>query len=103
KAGIQVHDLKAGTSTRSFLPGEAKTMSPIDGRVYLGVYSLARLWSMRPDGSELGEITRAENEQTRPTDAWYDEKSGQLLLALEADYGKINGALARYDLSTGEL
>lgn len=103
KAGIQVHDLKAGTSTRSFLPGEAKTMTPIDGRVYLGVYTLARLWSMRPDGSELGEITRAENEQTRPTDAWYDEKSGQLLLALEADYGKINGALARYDLSTGEL
>lgn len=103
KAGIQVHDLAAGTSTRTFLPGEAKTMTPIGRRVYLGVYTLARLWSMRPDGTELRELARAENEQTRPTDAWHDKRSGELLLALEADYGKINGALARYDLDTGEL
>ncbi|MFC7620994.1 hypothetical protein [Microlunatus sp. GCM10028923] len=103
KAGIQVHDLAAGSNSRTFLPGEAKTMTPIGDRLYLGVYTLARLWSMRPDGTELAELDRIENEQTRPTDAWYDADSGRLLIATEADYGKINGALADYRLSDGRL
>lgn len=103
KAGIQVHDLAAGTNKRAFLPGEAKTMTPIDGKVYLGVYTLARLWSMRPDGSRLSELDRIEHEQTRPTDAWYDAESGRLLITTEADYGKINGALADYRLRDQRL
>jgi DNA-binding beta-propeller fold protein YncE len=98
-----VHDLAAGTNSRTFLPGEAKTMTPIGDRLYLGVYTLARLWSMRPDGTELAELDRIENEQTRPTDAWYDADSGRLLIATEADYGKINGALADYRLSDETL
>lgn len=103
KAGIQVHDLASGSNSRTFLPGEAKTMTPIGDRLYLGVYTLARLWSMRPDGTALAELDRIEHEQTRPTDAWYDAGSGRLLIATEADYGKINGALADYRLSDGKL
>lgn len=103
KAGIQVHDLASGTSSRPFLPGAAKTMTPLGDEVYLGVYTLARLWSMKPDGGDLKELTRIENEQTRPTDAWYDEESNSLLMSTEADYGKLEGALARYDVSTGEM
>ncbi len=72
KAGIQVHDLASGTNTRTFLPGEAKTLTPVGREVYLGVYTLARLWSMKPDGSGLHEFGRIGNEQTRPTDETYD-------------------------------
>lgn len=103
KAGIQVHDLAAGTSSRPFLPGAAKTMTPVGDEVYLGVYTLARLWSMKPDGANLRELAQIENEQTRPTDAWYDEESGRLLISTEADYGKLEGALATYDVAAEEL
>jgi hypothetical protein len=103
KAGIQVHDLATGTSSRPFLPGAAKTMTPIADEVYLGVYTLARLWSMKSDGANLRELGQIENEQTRPTDAWYDEESGRLLITTEADYGKLEGALATYDIAADEL
>lgn len=103
KAGIQVHDLAAGTSSRVFLPGEAKTMTPVGNQVYLGVYTLARLWSMRPDGTALTELTRIENEQTRPTDAVYDERGNRLLMSTQPDYGRYNGTLTVFDLASGDL
>jgi len=78
-------------------------MTQIGDRIYLGVYTLARIWSMRPDGSDLAELDRIEDEQTRPTDAWYDRGTRQLLIATEADYGKINGSLAGYRPSDGGL
>jgi hypothetical protein len=98
-----VHDLRTGSNSRTFLPGEAKTMTPLGDRVYLGVYTLARVWSMRLDGTELTELDRIEDEQTRPTDAWYDRGTRQLLIATEADYGKINGSLAGYRPQDGQL
>ncbi|MFI7062318.1 PQQ-binding-like beta-propeller repeat protein [Kribbella sp. NPDC050124] len=103
KAGIQVHDLAAGTSTRTFLPGEAKTLTPVGPDVYLGVYTLARLWSMQPDGSGLRELDRIGNEQTRPTDATYDARSKTWLIATEPDYGKYDGTLTERHLDTGDL
>ncbi len=103
KAGIQVHDLRTGTNSRTFLPGEAKTLLPIGRDVYLGVYTLARLWSMRPDGTALRELARIENEQTRPTDDAYDERSRTWLLSTEPDYGKYNGTLTERHLDTGSL
>lgn len=100
KAGIQIHDLSTGASTRTFLSGEAKTMTPVDGTVYLGVYTLARLFSMKPDGTALTELVSIEHEQTRPTDATYDKASNELLVTTEADYGRFNGALVEYHLGT---
>jgi hypothetical protein len=103
KAGIQVHDLATGSSSRTFLPGEAKTLTPVGREVYLGVYTLARLWSMKPDGSDLHELVRIGNEQTRPTDATYDEGSRSWLISTEPDYGKYEGTLTERNLDTGRL
>ncbi|GAB2594029.1 YncE family protein [Kribbella endophytica] len=101
KAGIQVHDLKAGTNHRVFLPGEAKTLTPVGRDVYLGVYTLARLWAMKPDGTGLHEYGRIENEQTRPTDEAYDERTRTLLISTEPDYGKYDGTLTEQQFGTG--
>ncbi|RZU10911.1 putative pyrroloquinoline-quinone binding quinoprotein [Kribbella rubisoli] len=102
KAGIQVHDLATGASTRTFLPGEAKTLTPIGRDIYLGVYTLARLWQMKPDGSDLHELGQIGNEQTRPTDAAYDARSRTWLISTEPDYGKYDGTLVEQHLSTGQ-
>jgi hypothetical protein len=101
KAGIQVHALKTETNHRVFLPGEAKTLTPVGPEVYLGVYTLARLWAMKPDGTGLHEFGRIENEQTRPTDDAYDERSRTLLISTEPDYGKYDGTLTEQHLDTG--
>jgi hypothetical protein len=101
KAGIQVHDLATGTSTRTFLPGEAKTLTPVGEDVYLGVYTLARLWAMKPNGSGLHELGQIGNEQTRPTDDAYDAGSRTWLIATEPDYGKYDGTLTEQHLDTG--
>ncbi|TWD73215.1 putative pyrroloquinoline-quinone binding quinoprotein [Kribbella amoyensis] len=102
KAGIQVHDLRTGTNSRAFLPGEAKTLTPVGREVYLGVYTLARVWSMKPDGTDLRELGRIENEQTRPTDDAYDERSRTLLISTEPDYGKYDGTLTEQHVDTGQ-
>lgn len=102
KAGIQVHDLATGTSTRAFLPGEAKTLTPVGRNVYLGVYTLARLWQMMPDGSGLHELGQIGNEQTRPTDDAYDARSRTWLISTEPDYGKYDGTLVVQHLDTGQ-
>ncbi|BCJ37721.1 hypothetical protein Athai_52240 [Actinocatenispora thailandica] len=103
KAGVQVHDLATGVSHRTFLAGEAKTMTPVGGQVYLGVYTLARLFSVAPDGTGLHQVGDVANEQTRPTDAVYDPAVGKLLVTTEADYGKYGGALACFDPRTGAV
>jgi outer membrane protein assembly factor BamB len=102
KAGIQVHDLTSGASTRTFLPGEAKTLTPVGRSIYLGVYTLARLWSMKPDGSNLHELGQIGNEQTRPTDAAYDDRSRTWLISTEPDYGKYDGTLVEQHLDTAQ-
>lgn len=103
KGGIQFHDLASGESRRISLVGEAKTMTPVGRRVYLGVYTLARLFQMRPDGTELAELAPIRHEQSRPTDATYVPSRRALLLGTEPDYGKLNGALSIRDLRGGEL
>ncbi|GAA2405784.1 hypothetical protein GCM10010404_74950 [Nonomuraea africana] len=97
KAGIQVHDLATGGSTRTFLPGEAKAMTVVGKQVYLSVYTLAYLFGMRPDGTDLRRLTRVGEEQNRPLDAHYDPVSGRLLVGTQPEYGLHGGALALYD------
>ncbi|MFI6299700.1 PQQ-binding-like beta-propeller repeat protein [Nonomuraea sp. NPDC050790] len=97
KAGIQVHDPAAGTSTRTFLPGEAKAMTPVGDQVYLSVYTLAYLFKMRHDGTGLTRLTRAGAEQNRPLDAHYDRLTRRLLMGTQPEYGLHGGALALYD------
>ncbi|GAA2699456.1 hypothetical protein [Nonomuraea recticatena] len=97
KAGVQVHDLATGGSTRTFLPGEAKAMTVVGKHVYLSVYTLAYLFGMRPDGSDLRRLARVGEEQNRPLDAHYDPVSRRLLVGTQPEYGLHGGALALYD------
>lgn len=103
KAGIQIHDLTSGTSSRTFLTGEAKTITPVGNSVYLGVYTLARLFKMRSDGSQLAQFGSVEHEQTRPSGAVYDESANRLLMTTEAEYGHLNGALVVYDIDADRI
>nr|WP_238351195.1 PQQ-binding-like beta-propeller repeat protein [Kribbella shirazensis] len=57
---------------------------------------------MKPDGSDLHELGQIGNEQTRPTDAAYDERSQTWLLSTEPDYGKYDGTLVEQHLDTGQ-
>nr|WP_238356823.1 PQQ-binding-like beta-propeller repeat protein [Kribbella italica] len=56
---------------------------------------------MKPDGTGLHEYGRIENEQTRPTDEAYDERTRTLLISTEPDYGKYDGTLTEQQLGTG--
>ncbi|MCW3820606.1 hypothetical protein ONA91_39860 [Micromonospora sp. DR5-3] len=102
KAGVQVHDLVAGTSTRRFLPGEAKAMTPIGGEIWMSVYTLAYLFRMTPDGAPR-RVTAFGNEQTRPLDATWAPSEKLLVVGTEPDYGRYGGAVALYDPRSGAL
>lgn len=102
KAGVQVHDLAAGTSERRFLPGEAKAMTPVGGEIWMSVYTLAYLFRMAPDGDPK-RVTTIGHEQTRPLDAVYSPADKLLVVGTEPEYGRYGGAVAFYDLDSGAL
>lgn len=96
KAGVQVHDLVAGTSTRRFLPGEAKAMTPVAGEIWMSVYTLAYLFRMAPDGDPR-RVTTIGHEQTRPLDATWSPADKLLVVGTEPEYGRHGGAVSFYD------
>ncbi|SCL73068.1 hypothetical protein GA0070606_6436 [Micromonospora citrea] len=102
KAGVQVHDLAAGTSTRRFLPGEAKAMTPVAGEIWMSVYTLAYLFRMAPDGDPR-RVAAIGAEQTRPLDATWSPADRLLVVGTEPDYGRHGGAVSLYDPRTGAL
>ncbi|MEV4658821.1 hypothetical protein [Micromonospora sp. NPDC049301] len=102
KAGVQVHDLVAGTSTRRFLPGEAKAMTPVAGEIWMSVYTLAYLFRMAPDGDPR-RVTTIGHEQTRPLDAIWSPADKLLVVGTEPEYGRHGGAVSFYDPRAGAL
>ncbi|NUR70355.1 MAG: hypothetical protein HOU81_06015 [Hamadaea sp.] len=102
KAGVQVHDLVAGTSERRFLPGEAKAMTPVGGDIWLSVYTLAYLFKMSPDG-DPERVATIGHDQTRPLDAVYSPADKLLVVGTEPEYGRYGGAVALFDPRTGAL
>ncbi|SDS39691.1 hypothetical protein [Actinopolymorpha singaporensis] len=102
KAGVQVHDLAAGTSSRVFLPGEAKAMTPVRGELWLSVYTLAYLFRMSPGGEPV-RVATLGNDQTRPLDAAYSPSDGLLAVGTQPEYGRYGGALGLYDPGVGHL
>ncbi|MEV6968662.1 hypothetical protein AB0M47_26455 [Hamadaea sp. NPDC051192] len=102
KAGVQVHDLVAGTSERRFLPGEAKAMTPIGGDIWMSVYTLAYLFEMAPEG-DPARVAAIGHDQTRPLDAVYSPSDKLLVVGTEPEYGRYGGAVALYDPRTGAL
>ncbi|WP_089008180.1 hypothetical protein [Micromonospora viridifaciens] len=102
KAGVQVHDLAAGTSTRRFLPGEAKAMTPVAGEIWMSVYTLAYLFRMAP-GGDPRRVAVIGEEQTRPLDAAWSPADKLLVVGTEPDYGRYGGAVSFYDPRSGAL
>jgi hypothetical protein len=51
----------------------------------------------------LRHVDTVEHEQTRPTDAVYDERSGRLLLTTEPEYGEYEGTLSIYDVKARDF
>lgn len=106
KGGVQTHSLLApGESTRTFVPGEAKVITPIHGDTYLSIYTLAQVHRMAPGDqrSTFRAKIGQELEQTRPMDAVYSRGANALLVSTQPDYGKFNGALSVFRLTEGSL
>ena len=105
KGGVQAHSLLSGESTRTFVPGEAKVMTPIHGSTYLSIYTLAQVHEMSPGDARSTFRARVSQplEQTRPMDAVYSRGANALLVSTQPDYGKFNGALSVFRLGTGSL
>ncbi|MEQ7011082.1 hypothetical protein ABN028_33375 [Actinopolymorpha sp. B17G11] len=102
KAGIQIHDLASGTSRRTFLPGEAKAMTPARGQLWLSVYTLAYLFRLPPDGDPI-RVATLDNDQTRPLDATYSSADNLLAVGTQPEYGRYGGALGLFATDTGQL
>ncbi|SEE85583.1 PQQ-binding-like beta-propeller repeat protein [Jiangella alba] len=101
--GVQIHDPAAGTSTRVFVPGEAKSLWPTGDTVYLSVYTRALIYELAQVSGPVTHLADIGHEQTRPRDSFFDEGTGRLYVGTEPDYGRYGGALASYDVATGEL
>lgn len=106
KGGVQVHTLaKPGESSRTFVPGEAKQITPVRGHTFLSVYTLAQVHRMDAGDARSEHLARiaADQDQTRPMDTVYSRAANSLLMSTQPDYGKHNGALTIYRMTTGSL
>ncbi|WP_162605941.1 PQQ-binding-like beta-propeller repeat protein [Jiangella aurantiaca] len=101
--GVQIHDIARGTSSRVFVPGEAKSLWPTGDTVYLSVYTRALIYELPRVSGPVRSLADIGHEQTRPRDSFFDEPTGRLYVATEPDYGRYGGALAVYDTGAGEL
>ncbi|MGP3935227.1 PQQ-binding-like beta-propeller repeat protein [Nonomuraea sp. KM88] len=102
KSGADIHDLATGAVTRLSIPGEPKTMLTVAGTTYLGVYTQAALYSHRAGDAEAKLLARTGNQQDRPRDIAYDDRTGVLVMPTQPEPGHMNGALSFYSPRTGE-
>ncbi|WP_157574243.1 PQQ-binding-like beta-propeller repeat protein [Jiangella muralis] len=101
--GVQIHDLATGTSSRVFVPGEAKSLWPAGDTVYLSVYTRALIYELPSVAGPVRPLAEIGHEQTRPRDSFLDDGTGRLYVGTEPDYGRYGGALAVYDTANGGL
>ncbi|SDT04934.1 PQQ-binding-like beta-propeller repeat protein [Jiangella sp. DSM 45060] len=101
--GVQIHDIARGTSSRVFVPGEAKSVWPADDTVYLSIYTRALIYELPSAAGPVRPLAEIGHEQTRPRDSFLDDGTGRLYVGTEPDYGRYGGALAVYDTGSGEL
>jgi outer membrane protein assembly factor BamB len=103
KGGVQVHDRATGEQGRIGIPGEPKAMVPVDGQIYMGVYTQALLYGWRPGDASAALLARIANRQDRPRDMVYDADSGLLVIPTQPEPGQPDGALALFHVPTGIL
>ncbi|MGV9325220.1 PQQ-binding-like beta-propeller repeat protein [Streptosporangium sandarakinum] len=101
KSGADVHDLATGAVTRLGIPGEPKTLVTVRDLTYLGVYTQAALYAHRAGDPEPELLLRAGNQQDRPRDLAYDEKTRLIVMPTQPEPGHENGALTLYSVKDG--
>ncbi|MEU9835766.1 hypothetical protein AB0D67_29875 [Streptosporangium sp. NPDC048047] len=101
KSGADVHDLATGAVTRLGIPGEPKTLVTVRDLTYLGVYTQAALYAHRAGDPEPDLLLRAGNQQDRPRDLAYDERTGLIVMPTQPEPGHENGALTLYSVKDG--
>lgn len=103
KGGADIHDLKAGTSTRLGIPGEPKIALTVRDVTYLGVYTQGLLYAHRAGEPSATLLAKAGNQQDRPRDLAHDALTGLIAMTTQPEPGQLNGALSLYSLRTGKL
>ncbi|MEV4747298.1 hypothetical protein AB0K21_13075 [Streptosporangium sp. NPDC049248] len=103
KGGADIHDLKAGTSTRLGIPGEPKTALTVRDVTYLGVYTQGLLYAHRAGEPSATLLAKTGNQQDRPRDLAHDALTGLIAMTTQPEPGQLNGALSLYSLRTGKL
>lgn len=101
KGGADVHDLATGAVSRLGIPGEPKTLLTVRDLTYLGVYTQAALYAHRAGDSEATLLLRAGNQQDRPRDLAYDEKTRLIVMPTQPEPGHENGALTLFSAADG--
>jgi outer membrane protein assembly factor BamB len=101
--GVDVHPLGSGERKRIRVSGEPKAITAVGRRVYLAMYPSCSLVGYDPATEATTELALIGHEQNRPRDLAHSAVTDRLLIGTSPDYGKVGGALASYDLKTGEL
>lgn len=87
---------------RSYSQGQAEGMVAGEGDIqYFGIYPHARIQQMNTATGEITELfSMAEQKQDRPYIMKYE--NGKLLVGTIPEYGVLGGAMAIYDVATGQ-
>jgi DNA-binding beta-propeller fold protein YncE len=100
---ITEHAIGTGTTRRIRVPGEAKTLTWVNDRLYSAIYPSTEVVGINPRTKEVHSFGFIGHDQIRPWQAAYDEKTKLLAIASAPGTGKLTGALTLLDTRTGEL
>ncbi len=98
---LGVRDLQSGKLEVVNAPGEAKSMTVIDGRLYMAMYTSGHLVRYDPADGSIETLAEAPEGQLRPRVLHFDEPHNLLLMGTQADELG-GGALTVYNRETGE-
>lgn len=84
-------------------PGEPKRMETIGDTLYQAIYPNAFIAKYELGDEEATIVADIGKEQNRPRDTHYQRSIGLLLVGTKPDYGVLGGAIAAYDVETGDL
>ncbi|WP_350275380.1 hypothetical protein [Kribbella sp. HUAS MG21] len=100
---VTEHAIGTGATRRLRVAGEAKTLNWVRGELYSALYPSTEVVRINPRTKEVQSFGHILNQQTRPWQAAYDEKSKLLAIASAPGTGKLTGALTLLDVRTGEM
>lgn len=85
------------------IPGEAKTMVGIEGRLYASIYPGAQVLVHDPATADLETLAVIHDNQMRPRTSHYNEATDSLLVGTREFYGNVGGAVSVIDPDTGAV